>query len=208
MALKIGRVEIGFQALFSLTAIAIAYAYLGSYSRTLLSQPDNYFKAGLLFMLAIAAIFAIPQSLGGLLAAIAAIFTVYWQSQSNLTLSLITAIACLTIYLLGSQDLRYEAAPDKKLSIVEIVATVITIAFTVAIALIISQIQAPINWIVSIAIGAIAGAITLIGKQLSYLDLSQKVIWRLFGILSMSSLAIGFAIRAFLYATTKVIQLS
>ncbi len=208
MALKIGRVEIGFQALFSLTAIAIAYAYLGSYSRTLLSQPDDYFKAGLLFVLAIAGIFAIPQSLGGLLAAIAAISTVYWQSQSNLTLSLITAIACLTIYLIGFRDLRYESAPDKKLSIVEIVATIITIAFTVAIAMIISQIQAPLNWIVSIAIGAIAGAITLIGKQLSYLDLSPKVIGRLFGIVTVSSFAVGFVIRAFLYATTKAIELS
>ena len=208
MALKIGRIEIGFQLLFSLTTIAIAYAYLGSYSRTLLSQPDNYFKAGFLFLLAIAGMFAIPQSLGGLLAAIAAISIVYWQSQANLTLSLITAIVCLAIYLLGFRDLRYEAAPDKKLSIVEIVATIITIAFTVAIALIISQIQAPLNWIVSIAIGAIAGAITLIGKQLSYLDLSQKVIGRLFGIVTASSFAIGFAIRAFLYATTKVFELA
>jgi hypothetical protein len=206
MALKISGFEIGVRLLASLAAIAISYGYLGSYLCTLLRY-NNYLVAGLLLAISGGGIFAIPKSLGGLLAAIAAIFTVYWQSQFNLTLTLITAIACLVIYLLGFRDVRYEAAPDKKLSIVEIVATIITIVFTVAISIIISQIQAPIDWIASIAIGAIAGAITLIGKQLSYIDLSQNAIWRSFGILSMSSLAIGFAIRAFLYATTKVIKL-
>ena len=207
MALKIGKLEIGYRLLVSLTGLAIAYGYLGSTLCTLLRY-NNYPIAGLLFMLAIAAIFAIPQSLGGLLAAIASIFTVYWQSQSNLTYTFITAIACLGLYLLSFQDVRYESAPDKKLSIFEIVATVITIAFTVTISIIILQTQVPLNWITSAAIGAIAASITLIGKQLIYVDLAQKAIWQLFGILSMSSLAIGFAIRAFLYATTKVIQLS
>ena len=202
MALKIGKLEIGYRLLVSLTGLAIAYAYLGSTLCTLLRY-NNYPIAGLLFMLAIAAIFAIPQSLGGLLAAIASVFTVYWQSQSNLTYTLITAIACLAIYLLGFQDVRYDSASDKKLSIFEIVATVITIAFTVTISLIILQTQAPLNWIISAAIGAIAGAITLIGKQLTYTDLPQKTIWKLFGIFTLSGLAIGFISRAIIYATTK-----
>ena len=201
MALKIGKLEIGYRLLVSLTGLAIAYGYLGSSLCTLLRY-NNYPIAGLLFMLAIAAIFAIPQSLGGLLAAIASVFTVYWQS-SNITYSLITAIACLGLYLLGFQDVRYNSAPDKKLSIFEIVATVITIAFTVTISIIILQTQVPLNWITSAAIGAIAGAITLVGKQLSYIDLSQKSIWRLFGIVNVSSLAIGFAIGVIIYATTK-----
>ena len=196
MALKIGRLEIGYRLLISLTAIAIAYGWLGASLCTLLRY-GNYPIAGLLLTLAITAIFAIPQSLGGLLAAIAAIITVYWQS-SNITYSLITAIACLALYLLGFQDLRYYPAPDKKLSILEIVATVITIAFTVAIALIISQ--TPSSWLTSAAIGAIAGAITLVGKQLSYIDLSQKSIWRLLGIVNGSSLAIGYAIVAIFYS--------
>jgi hypothetical protein len=142
--------------------------------------------------------------LGGLLAAIAAIIAVYWQS-SNITYSLITAIACLALYLLGFQDLRYHPDPDNKLSILEIVATVITIAFTVAIALIISQ--TPSNWLTNITIGAIAGAITLVGKQLSDIDLSEKSIWRLLGIVNGSSLAIGYLIRAILYAIIKESQL-
>lgn len=112
MALKIGGFEIGVRLLASLAAIAIAYGYLGNSLCTLL-RFGKYPIASLLSMLAIAGIFAIPLSLGGLLAAIAAIFTVYWQSQSNLTLSLITAIACLAIYLLGFRDVRYEPAPDK-----------------------------------------------------------------------------------------------
>jgi len=205
MALKIGKLEIGYRLLVSLTGLAIAYGYLGSSLCTLLRY-NNYPIAGLLFMLAIAAIFAIPQSLGGLLAAIASVFTVYWQS-SNITYSLITAIACLGLYLLGFQDVRYNSAPDKKLSIFEIVATVITIAFTITISIIILQTQVPLDWITSAAIGAIAASITLIGKQLIYVDLPQKAIWRLFGILSMTSLAIGFTIRVILYATTKVIEL-
>ncbi len=203
MALKIGRIEIGYRLLISLIAIAIAYGWLGA-SLCTLWRFGNYPIAGLLLTLAITAIFAIPQSLGGLLAAIAAIIAVYWQS-SNITYSLITAIACLAIYLLGFQDLRYHPDPDEKLSILEIVATVITIAFTVAIALIISQ--TPSNWLTSITIGAIAGAITLVGKQLSDIDLSEKSIWRLLGIVNGSSLALGYLIRAILYAIVKEPQL-
>lgn len=204
MALKIGKYEIGYRLLVSLTAIAGAYAYLGSYLCTLLRY-GNYLIASLLFMLSITGIFAIPQSLGGLLAAIAAVASVYWQS-SNLTYTIVTALVCLMLYLLGFQDVRYDPEPDKKLSIIEIVATIITIVFTLAIAMIILQTHPSSKWFTSISIGAIAGAITLIGKQLSYIDLSQKTIWRSLGILALSSLAIGFAIRAWLYATTKVIE--
>ena len=200
MALKIGRIEIDWRSLVSLVAIAIAYGYFGNYLCTLLRY-SNYPIAFLLLILAAAAVFAIPLSLGGLLAAIAAIGLVYWKT--NLTYSLISAFTCLALYLLSFQDIRYLADPDQKLSIIEIVATVITIAFTVAIALIILTLQIPTSWITCVIIGAIAGAITLISKQLSYIDLSQKIIWRYLGILAASSLAIGFVIRAILYATTK-----
>ncbi|PZO39664.1 MAG: hypothetical protein DCF19_13890 [Pseudanabaena frigida] len=203
MALKIGRLEIGYRLLVSLAGIMFAYGWLGFYLCTLLRY-SNYPIAGCLFVLAIAAIAAIPQSLGGLLSAIAAVANVYWHS--DLTNSLIAAFACLVIYLLGFQDVRYDPAPDKKLSIVEILATIITIAFTVAIALTLLQNVTTI-WLNSIAIGAIAGAITLIGKQLAYTDLPQKSIWRLFSILTAGSLAIGLAIKAILFITTKEPQL-
>ncbi|MFN5398870.1 MAG: hypothetical protein ACK5C4_14830, partial [Pseudanabaena sp.] len=159
MALKIGRLEIGYRLLISLTAIAIAYGWIGSQLCTLLRVGD-YLVGGLLFVLSVVAIFAIPQSLGGLLAAIAAVITVYWQS-SNITYSLITAGVCLGMYLLNFQDLRYDSQPEKPLSIVEIVATVVTIAFTVVITLFI--LQPPATWLTTSAIGAIAGAITVVG---------------------------------------------
>ena len=199
MALKIGRLEIGYRLLISLTAIAIAYGWVGAQLCTLLRLGD-YLSAGFLLMLAVVAIFAIPQSLGGLFAAIAAVITVYWQT-SNITYSLITAGVCLGLYLLGFQDVRYDADPDKKLSIIEVVATLITIGFTVQTTLLI--LQTPSSWLTSAAIGAIAGAITLVGKQLIYIDLPQKTLWKLFGSVTISSLAIGFAIGTIIYATTK-----
>jgi len=159
----------------------------------------NYPIAFLLLALAVSGVFAIAQSLGGLLAAIAAVAIVYWQSGLNN--SLITAIACLALYILGFRDVRYDAEPDKKLSIIEIGATAIAIAFTVTVSIIV--LQNPANWLTAFAIGAIAGAITLVGKQLEYIDLSQKTILRSLGILSGTGLAIGFAIRLILYATSK-----
>ena len=203
MALKIGRLEIGYRLLISLTAIAIAYGWIGSQLCTLLRVGD-YLVGGLLFVLSVVAIFAIPQSLGGLLAAIAALITVYWQS-SNITYSLITAGVCLGMYLLNFQDLRYDPQPEKPLSIVEIVATVVTIAFTVVITLFI--LQPPATWLTTSAIGAIAGAITVVGKQFNYIDLPQQTIWRLFGGVTISSLAIGFVIRVIIYAITKPVEL-
>ncbi|MFN9818419.1 MAG: hypothetical protein ACK56Y_10410 [Pseudanabaena sp.] len=203
MALKIGRLEIGYRLLISLTAIAIAYGWIGSQLCTLLRVGD-YIVGGLLFVLSVVAIFAIPQSLGGLLAAIAAVITVYWQS-SNITYSLITAGVCLGMYLLNFQDLRYDSQPEKPLSIVEIVATVVTIAFTVVITLFI--LQPPATWLTTSAIGAIAGAITVVGKQFNYIDLPQQTIWRLFGGVTISSLAIGFVIRGIIYAITKPVEL-
>jgi uncharacterized membrane protein YoaK (UPF0700 family) len=203
MALKIGRLEIGYRLLISLTAIAIAYGWIGTQLCTLLRVGD-YLVGGLLFVLSVVAIFAIPQSLGGLLAAIAAVITVYWQS-SDITYSLITAAVCLGLYLIGFQDVRYDTAPEKKLSIIEIIATLITIGFMVQTSLLV--LLTPSSWVTSAAIGAIAGAITLVGKQLSYTDFSQKTIWIIFGSVTFSSLAIGFVIRAILYATTREVNL-
>ena len=203
MALKIGRLEIGYRLLISLTAIAIAYGWIGTQLCTLLRVGD-YLVGGLLFGLSVVAIFAIPQSLGGLLAAIAAVITVYWQ-YSDITYSLITAGVCLGLYLIGFQDVRYDTAPEKKLSIIEIIATSITIGFMVQTSLLV--LLTPISWMTSAAIGAIAAAITLIGRQLAYIDLSKKMIWQLFGGVTISSLAIGFVIRAILYATTREVNL-
>ena len=199
MALKIGRLEIGYRLLISLTAIAIAYGWIGTQLCTLLRVGD-YLVVGLLFVLSVVAIFAIPQSLGGLLAAIAAVITVYWQS-SDITYSLIAAGVCLVMYLIGFQDVRYDAAPEKKLSILEIIATLITIGFTVQTSLLV--LLNAISWVTSAAIGALAGAITLIGKQLSYCDFPQKTIWIIFGSVTGSSLAIGFVVRLILYAIVK-----
>jgi hypothetical protein len=161
MALKIGRLELGYRLLISLTAIAIAYGWVGS-QLSILFHFGDYLGLVLLFVLAVAGTFAIPLSVGGLLAAIAAVITVYWQT-SDINYSLITAGVCLGLYLLGFQDVRYDPAPEKKLSILEIIATVITIGFMVQMSLLI--LQTPSSWLTSTAIGAIAAAITLIGRQ-------------------------------------------
>lgn len=202
MALKIGRLEIGYRLLISLIAIAIGYGWVGSHLSTLFRFGD-YLSVSFLLMLAVVSIFAIPQSVGGLLAAIAAVVTVYWQT-SDITYSLITAGVCLGLYLLGFQDVRYDPAPEKKLSIIEIIATLITIAFMVQMSLLI--LQTPSSWLTSTAIGAIAAAITLIGRQFAYIDLSQKIIWQLFGGVTISSLAIGIVTRMILYAVIPEVE--
>jgi len=199
MALKIGKIEIGYRLFISLTAIAIAYGYIGAHLCTLW-RTDDYLGIGFLFTLVIVAIFAIPQSLGGLLAAIAAVIIVYWQTP-DISYSLVAVGVCLGLYLVNFQDLRYDPRPDQKLSIREIVATLITIGFMVQVALLISK--NPVSWINTGIIGAIAGAITLIGKQLIYTDMPQKTIWKLLGLFTLSGLAIGFAIRVFIYAAPK-----
>ena len=202
MALKIGRIEIGYRLLISLIAIAIAYGYVGAHLCTLWRISD-YLNIGFLVTLAAFAIFAIPQSLGGLLAAIAALITVYWQT-TNISYTLVTMVVCLGMYLVNFEDLRYDPRPEQKLSIREIVATLITIAFMVQVTLLIFK--NPVSWINTGLIGAIAGAITLIGKQLTYTDLPQKTIWKVFTIFTVSGLAIGFVTRAIIYATTKRVE--
>jgi hypothetical protein len=131
------------------------------------------------------------------------VIIVYWQS-SNITYSLITSGVCLGLYLLNFQDLRYDPAPDKKLAIREIVATVITIAFMVTMTWLV--LQSPASWVNMTLIGAVAAAITLVGKQLLDTELTQRNIWKLFGIVTASSFAIGLIIRAIIYATTKPVE--
>ncbi|MCA6591630.1 MAG: hypothetical protein IM535_05825 [Pseudanabaena sp. M38BS1SP1A06MG] len=194
MALKIGRVEVGLRLLLSFTTIAIAHGYLGSYISTFITD-HNYPIASLLLGLAVAGIFAIPQSLGGLLAAIASVIIVYWQA--GLMPSLVTLGVCLVLYWLGFADLGYSAKPDKKLSIIEILSTIVT--FALAIALTISLLQIPSSWIASLAIGLLAATITLIGKQIQYLELSTIKNFIILGILTSSSLAIGFVVRTIFY---------
>ena len=200
MALKIGRIEIGLRLLLSFVAIAIAYGYLGSYL-SILFKADNYPIASLCIILAIAGVFAIPQSVGGLLAAIAAIAIVCWQA--SLTSGLITVGVCLFLYWLGFQDVRYNPAPDKKLSIIEIIATLVTVALSVVVS--ISPFQIPIQWFASLAIGVFAGAITLIGKQIKYLELPPTKNFIMLGTLSGISLVIGFLVK-FIFFSPVVIE--
>ncbi len=140
-----------------------------------------------------------PRSLGGLIAAISAIVTIY--INSNLTNSLIGAAICLFLYWIGFQDIRYNPAPNKKLSIIDLVATAITITLTVVLA--IATFQIPSSWLASLVIGVMAAAVTLIGKQIEYLELSTKANFIILGILMGSGLAIGFAIRTIFYIPLK-----
>ncbi|MFM7888208.1 MAG: hypothetical protein ACKPCM_16295 [Pseudanabaena sp.] len=199
MALKIGRVEVGLRLLLSFTTMAIAYAYLGSYISTLVTE-RNYQIASLLLGLAVAGIFAIPQSLGGLLAAIASVIIVY--CQAGLMPSFVTLGVCLILYWVGFADVGYSAKPDKKLSIIEILSTIVT--FALAIALTITLFQIPSSWIASLVIGLLAATITLIGKQIQYLELSTIKNFIILGILTSSSLVIGFAIRAIFYTPKPI----
>jgi hypothetical protein len=67
------------------------------------------------------------------------------------------------------------------------------------IALTIATFQIPLSWLASLTIGIIAAAVTLIGKQIEYLELSTKDNFILLGILTGSSLVIGIAIRVIFY---------
>lgn len=199
MVVKIGKIAIGLRLFISLIAIAITYGYIGIELYQAIRLND-YAIAAYMILLAILGIVAIPQSLGGLLAAIAAIVTVYFKS--NLNYSLITACVCLGLYFANFNDLRYEAQTDKKLSIWEIIATMITIAITIQGTILIST--KPITWLTSVAIGAIAAAITLVGKQLLDTDLPAPTIWKIFAIVTGGSMAIGFVIR-WIFPVTRVI---
>jgi hypothetical protein len=196
MVVKIGKIAIGLRLFISIAAIAMTYGYIGS-ELCRVVRLNEYAIAVYMILLAILGIVAIPQSLGGLLAAIAAIITVYFKS--NLNYSLITASVCLGLYLASFNDLRYEAQTDKKLSIWEIIASLITIAITIQGTILIAE--RSINWLISAAIGAIAASITLVGKQLLDTDLPSQTIWKIFAIATGSSMAIGFVARAIIYAT-------
>lgn len=198
MALKVGRFEVGFRLFISLVAIAIAYGYLGSYLRILLHD-YQYWTAGALFLLAVVAVFALPRSLGGLIAALAAIVTIF--IKSNPTDALIGAGICLLLYWFGFRDVRYDPKLDKKFSINDLIATALTIALAIAIA--VSILQFSTSWLSSLAIGAIAAAITLIGQQIKDLELSPKISLTVLGTFAGSSLAIGFAIKAVSYLSKQ-----
>ena len=203
MALKVGKIEIEYRLLISLVAIAIAYGYLGSELGSMLKF-SKYLDAAILLAIAVVAALAIPQSLGGLLAAIAMVILVYLKTSLNY--AAIAAVVCLGIYFLGFQEVRYKAEVSKKLSLIEIAATLITVGFGLQVAWLI--LQYPSSWLLSIAIGAIAGAITLVGKQLIYTDLPIKTIAVIFGAVTTSSLIIGLVVRLISYLIYPTPELS
>ncbi|OIP77068.1 MAG: hypothetical protein AUK48_04590 [Oscillatoriales cyanobacterium CG2_30_44_21] len=195
MVLKVGKIEIEYRLLISLGAIAIAYRYLGGELGSMLKF-NKYFEATILLMIAVLAALAIPQSLGGLLAAIAMVVLVYLKTSFNA--AAITALTCLAIYLLGFQEVRYQSDASKKLSLIEIAATLITVIFGAQAAWLI--LQYPSSWLLNMVIGAIAGAITLVGKQLSYTELPTKTIAIIFGTVTTSSLIVGLVVKLIGYA--------
>jgi hypothetical protein len=82
----------------------------------------------------------------------------------------------------------------------------ITVGFGLQVAWLI--LQYPSSWLLSIAIGAIAGAITLVGKQLIYADLPIKTIAVIFGAVTTSSLIIGLVVRLISYLIYPTPELS
>lgn len=180
-------------------AIFVGYSFLGRYWRVVYvnyinQEPPERFTI-MLAMLAIAGIWALPIGLGGIFGSLVAIIYI-WATHGIYVGSIATAIAMAVIWL-GFQETDKEKDADKAIAWQEWLALVVTVvsplAFTVATLNFVSGAMA------GVLVGAIAGAITVVGSQIKAAELSRVQAWQFFGTLATIGLAIGFIYGIFTY---------
>ncbi|AFY73465.1 hypothetical protein Syn7502_01378 [Synechococcus sp. PCC 7502] len=171
-----------------LIAIAVNYGLFGYLLRVLIVTSANPITLGLLLALAIGNTWALTLGNGGLVATILALGLGFKTGGVNLGGIAIACAGCMM--WLGFFHTDQERVSEQKLSIGEILSTVVIVIWAVVGTLGIYEIISGIT--AAVVLGAIAGSYSVIGNQIKASGITHIQSLQLIGNIAGIGLAIGW----------------
>jgi hypothetical protein len=190
MYIKVKGIYVKLLLLIPLIILFLGYSLLGR-SLYILYQQDNAASSliALVVCLSLAGVWALPQNLGGIIAALGClILTFAWAGPMPCAIATVTAAIFAWI---GLRDADY-GNPDSERNLTwqEWLAVVITILLPLPIARV--MLQSLTGYPQSIALGALAGIMAILGPQIKSAELPAKFVFQLLMAIVLLGLFIGW----------------
>jgi hypothetical protein len=147
--------------------------------------------------LCVAGVWALPQNVGGIIASLGClILTFFWAGPAPCAIA--TLVAAIFIWIGLQNTDSGNADVEKNLTWQEWLAVVITLLLPLPIA--IAMLQSFADYMQSLALGGLAGAITILGPQIRSSDLPTKFVFLLLSIITLLGLIIGWLYGSLTYS--------
>jgi hypothetical protein len=178
------------------------YGFLGDFAYAVYRKSDfGLFTLSL--GIALASIWALPQNLGGILAAIATLTIAF--IKLGFVPGLIATALCVVIFWLGLQDADYSLAKYPKIRWWEWLAVLINVGLSVAMTLAFLQKISDAGNFAGLALGSLAGMIVVVGAQIKSAELDTRQALTLSAFIALSGLVAGFIYGAITYIPYRLL---
>ncbi len=203
MYIRVKGIILSASLLIGAIILIAGYGFLGDFAYTVYRRND-FSLFSLLLGIALASIWALPQNLGGLLAAIATLIIAF--INLGWIPGLIATVVCAVIFWLGLQDADYSFANYPKIRWWEWLAVLINVSLSVAMTLAFLQKISSAGNFAGLALGSLAGMIVVVGAQIKSAELAAKQALTLSACIALTGFVAGFAYAAFTYKSILYTQ--
>jgi hypothetical protein len=196
MYIRVKGIILSASLLIGAIILIVGYGFLGDFAHTAYRQNELSLVA-LSLGIALASIWAIPQNLGGILAAFAILAITFLKL--GFVPGLIATALCVVIFWLGLQDADYSFANYPKIRWWEWLAVILNVCLSIVMTIAFLQRTSLTGNIVGVALGILAGMFVVVGAQIKSAELAAKQALTLSTFMVLTGLVTGFAYGAFTY---------
>ncbi len=202
MYIRVKGVILSASLLIGAIILIAGYGFLGDFAYTVYRR-DDFGLFALSLGIALASIWALPQNLGGILAAIATLIIAF--IKLGFVPGLIATVLCVLIFWLGLQDADYSFAKYPKIRWWEWLAVIINVGLAIVMTLAFLQKTSNIGNLAGLALGSLAGMFVVVGAQIKSAELAAKQALTLSAFIALSGLIAGFAYGALTYQPIRLL---
>ncbi len=202
MYIRVKGIILSASLLIGAIILIAGYGFLGDFAYTVYRRND-FGLFSLLLGIALASIWALPQNLGGILAAIATLIIAY--TNLGLVSGLIATAVCVVIFWLGLREADYSLANYPKIRWWEWLAVAINVCLSVAMTLAFLQKIPNAGNFAGLALGSLAGMMVVVGAQIKSAELAAKQALTLSAFIGLTGLVAGFTYGAFTYQPIRLL---
>jgi hypothetical protein len=198
MQIKIKGLYLNLPLLLSQIVLFLGYTFLGRSLYNLHRQDSPPSSLILLVVgLCFAGVWALPQNLGGIIAAFGClILTFFWAGPVPCMVA--TVIALLFVWIGLQNTDSGNADIEKNFTWQEWLAVVVTILLPLPIAM--AMLQSFADYMQSFALGGLAGAVTIMGAQIRAAELPIKLVFLILSIVTLLGLFMGWLYGSLTYS--------
>jgi hypothetical protein len=202
MYIRVKGIILSASLLIGSIILIAGYGFLGDFAYTVYRRNDFGLFA-LSLGIALASIWALPQNLGGILAAITTLIIAF--INLGFVPGLIATAVCVAIFWLGLREADYSFANYPKIRWWEWLGVVINVGLAVAMTLAFLQKIPNAGNLAGLALGSLAGMIVVVGAQIKSAELDTKQALTLSAFIALSGLVAGFIYGAITYVPLKLL---